>query len=76
MITIETIEKNNDFLDKVALETSLTYFTKKVPTGFKDSMSVARVSYKHALAMLTVRENNLFSLAKESGLIRKQTSDE
>lgn len=72
MLTQEIIDKNADFLDKVAIETSLVYFTKKVPTGFSESMSIARVSYKHALAMLTVKENNLLSLAKESGLIRKK----
>lgn len=72
MITEESIKKNYEFLDKIALETMKIYLDKKLPTGFHDSMSLARLSYKHALAMLDVAENSLVSLATEAGLIKKR----
>lgn len=71
MITKEIIEKNKDFLDEVAIKTMVSYLHRSSLTGFKDSLSVSRISYKQALAMLEVRENSLESLAKESGIIKK-----
>lgn len=76
MITQEEIEKNYDFLDKIAIQTMISYLNKRPPTGFHDSMSISRLSYKHALAMLEVRENSLISLATEAGLIKKTKKDE
>lgn len=75
MITKETIKKNYDYLDKVALETMKEYISKKPPQGFNDSMSIARVSYKQALAMLEVRESSLLTLAVESGICKKDKQD-
>lgn len=71
MITKEVIEKNKDFLDKVAIKTMVSYLHRSSLSGFKDSLSVSRISYKQALAMLQVRENSLESLAGESGILKK-----
>ena len=46
------------------------YVSNQKPKGFEDSMSLSRVAYKQALAMLEVRETSIISLAKESGLMR------
>jgi hypothetical protein len=71
MITKKIIEKNKDFLDKVAMRTMVSYLHRSSLSGFKDSLSVSRISYKQALAMLEIRENSLESLAKESGILKK-----
>lgn len=71
MITEKTIEDNKDFLDRVAIKTMTSYLHRSSLSGFKDSLSVSRISYKQALAMLEVRESSLKSLAEESGILKK-----
>lgn len=74
-MTKETIEENKKFLDSVAKITLAQYLRKQSLTGFKDSMSLARISYKQALAFLKVREDSLVSLAEEEGLIKKDKNE-
>ena len=71
MITKQTIEDNKEYLDKVAIETMVSYLARSPLKGFSDSMSVSRISYKQALAMLEIRETSLESLADESGILSK-----
>ena len=75
MITKETIDLNKDYLDNVALQTLITYLNRTPLKGFSDSMSVARISYKQALAMLEVRETTLISLAEEALILRKKKEE-
>tara|TARA_R110002051_G_scaffold228401_1_gene290633 strand:- start:1154 stop:1375 length:222 start_codon:yes stop_codon:yes gene_type:complete len=70
MLTEEIISKERGYLDKVALVVLEAYVSNQKPKGFEDSMSLSRVAYKQALAMLEVRETSIISLAKESGLMR------
>ena len=70
MLTEEIISKEKGYLDRAALIVLEAYVSSQKPKGFEDSMSLARVAYKQALAMLEVRETSVLSLAKESGLIR------
>ena len=70
MLTEEIIRSERAYLDRVALVVLEAYVNGQKPKGFEDSMSLSRVAYKQALAMLEVRENTLNSLAKESGLMR------
>ena len=70
MLTEEIIIKEKGYLDRSALIVLEAYVSSQKPKGFEDSMSLARVAYKQALAMLEVRETSLVTLAKESGLIR------
>ena len=63
MITKEIIEDNKEYLDRVALKAMVTYL---------DSMSVSRICYKQALAMLEVRETTLISLAEDALILRKK----
>lgn len=75
-MTKEKIKENKEYLDSVALVTMETYLQRSPLKGFNDSMSVARISYKQALAMLEVRENGILSLADESGVLKKDKSNE
>lgn len=70
MIAEETIKENQKFLDKTARKVMIQYLTGSKPKGFADSMSIARVSYKQALAMLEIKLSSLSSLAKESGIMK------
>jgi hypothetical protein len=70
MLTEEIINEEKGYLDKAALIVLEAYIVSQKPKGFDDSMSLARVAYKQALAMLEVRETSLVTLAKESKLIR------
>ena len=72
MITKETIEGNREYLDRVALETMITYLNRTPLKGFTDSMSVARISYNQALAMLEVRENTIETLASDALILKKK----
>ena len=74
MITKEQIKNNLDFLDKVAISAMTSYIDRSPLKGFADSMSVSRIAYKQALAMLEVRENSLLSLAKESNICKETNS--
>jgi hypothetical protein len=47
---------NDDFLDKVAIETMKIYLVNKQPQSYEDSLSIARISYKQAQAMLEAKE--------------------
>lgn len=76
MITKQTIEKNYSYLDEVAIENMKVLLAVRPPQGFADSMSIARVSYKQALAMLEIKENSLETLAQEAGIIKKDTTHE
>ncbi len=71
MIINKVIEENYEYLDRVAIENMKVLLAVRPPQGFSDSMSISRVSYKQALAMLEVRETSLISLAEESGIIKK-----
>lgn len=71
-MNIKTIEENKGYLDSVAKITLQEYLKRAPLTGFKDSMSVSRIAYNQALAMLKVREESLISLAKEQNLIDKE----
>lgn len=64
------IYDNRKFIDEVAIETMKKYVEMKPPTSFEDSMSIARISYKQALAMLTVKKESLIKLAEEQKLVR------
>lgn len=70
MLTQKIIEDNQEFLDKIALQVMTQYVANSKPKGFADSMSIARVSYKQALAMLEVRTSSLTTLAQESSIMR------
>ena len=70
MITKDIIDNNKDYLDKIAIETLVTYLNRSPPKGFSDSMSIARISYKQALAMLEVRETTLTSLAEDALILK------
>ena len=48
MITKQIIEDNKEYLDKVAIETMVSYLARSPLKGFSDSMSVSRISYKQA----------------------------
>ena len=71
MLTEDLIKEERAYLDRVALVVLECYVSNQKPKGFEDSMSLSRVAYKQALAMLEVRENSLKTLAKESGLMRR-----
>ena len=62
---------NKEYLDKVAIETMKMYLDKQRPTSFADSMTVARVAYKQAIAMLYVRDTQLQKLAEEVNIVKK-----
>jgi hypothetical protein len=72
MITKEIIEENKEYLDRVAVAAMVTYLERTPLKGFSDSMSVARICYKQALAMLEVRETTLISLAEDALILRKK----
>jgi hypothetical protein len=67
---------NKEYLDKVAVQVMTTYLNRSPLKGFEDSMSVSRIAYKQALAMLEVRENSIITLATEAGLIKKNNRDD
>lgn len=70
------LKENQNFLDDVAKEVMKVYVGVRPPTSFEDSLSIARVSYKQALAMLEVRENALVGIAKdESKFFKKLKRD-
>ena len=74
-LTEEILQENKLFLDEVALETMKVYITRKPPQSFEDSISIARVAYRQALAMLEIRENSLLRLAKDVRLIKSKENE-
>lgn len=72
MITIEIINDNKDFLNKMAVEAMITYFNRSPPKSFKESEAIARVCYRQALAMLNVNMSELETLALETRVIKKE----
>jgi len=75
MLTKEIIKDNRAYIDNMASKVMVTYLERSPLKGFEDSMSVARISYKQALAMLEVRDNSLLNLAKEHNLIKEDNSE-
>lgn len=69
-LTEDDILSNSGFLDKIAIEVMKVYMTKQNPHNFGDSVSISRIAYKQALAMLMIRENSLITLAEEAGLLK------
>lgn len=51
----EIIQKNEKFLDKVALEVAKKYIEFQPPTSDKDCLSISTIAYQQALAMLDVK---------------------
>lgn len=70
--TSKIIEDNKDLLDQFAMIALKTYLERSPLKGFKDSMSLARISYKQALAMLEIRENALEQLMEEEQIFQRQ----
>lgn len=56
-----------EFLDRVA-ERVLTEYFNVHPNGFKDNLSIARLAYSQAIAMLEVKKNSLQELINKNGL--------
>ena len=66
------LEDNKEFIDTVAIETMKSYLRLKPPNSPEDSLSIARVAYRQALAMLEVRENALLPMLEKDSNIFKQ----
>ena len=64
--------EDQEYLDKVAIEVMKSYLDNQKPKGFQDSVSVARVAYKQAIAMQLVRKTMLKELAEDVGIIKKE----
>lgn len=75
MMRKELTKEDKKFLDGVALETLLRYLDRQKPKDFKESVQVARVSYKQALAMLQVRDEQLKEIAKEVKIIKEEEDE-
>ena len=71
-LTKKQISDGKSFLDKTAIDITIEYLRTQKPQGFGDSMKIARIAYKQALALLFVREKNLISLADEANLLEKE----
>ncbi len=63
---MKLLKADKDFLDRTALEVMKIYISARRPQSFGDSMSISRISYKQALAMLEIRNNELSTLIKET----------
>lgn len=68
----KVIEDNKEFIDAVAVETMKSYLRMKPPNSPEDSLSIARVSYRQALAMLEVKENALLPMLEKDPNIFKR----
>ena len=68
----KVLEDNKEFIDTVAIETMKSYLRLKPPNSPEDSLSIARVAYRQALAMLEVRENALLPMLEKDSNIFKQ----
>lgn len=53
------------FVDEIATKVLLEYIRHQKPTSFEESVQVARVSYKQALAMLKVKTEQLNGIIEE-----------
>lgn len=56
-----------EFLDRVAERVMTEYFNTH-PNGFKDNLTIARLAYSQALAMLEMKKNGLQELINKNGL--------
>lgn len=72
----EYLKENEEYLDKVALETMKTFMLKsKLPEGIPDSVALARISYKQALAMLEVKLS-ISALSDSVGILVREKRKE
>lgn len=65
MSTKELLEQNEEFLDDVAKSCMQGYIAFKPPTDSNDCVAIARISYRVAMAMLSVKLNEMEKLAEK-----------
>ena len=59
------LTNNEEFLDKVALFCMQGYMSKRPPEDSNECVAICRISYRVAMAMLSVKLNELDKIAKK-----------
>jgi len=65
MTTEEILDKHGEFLDKAALNIMKSYVDSQKPTDINDSVQLARIAYRGALALLEVKLNDLSKIIEK-----------
>ena len=67
---------DKEYLDKVAIKCMASIIQNKIPRTPEEIRIVARMSYRQAIAMFNVRENQLDDLYKEITESKKEEPEE